>query len=102
MVNIYGEDTKLHRIQTLNAVKALVNIKQRKQVLEGAIQNEDLVKMLEEIPGTKIQILNGEQVDDIESALQKVGVSNMDYKSYLDSQGKSHVMDILKQDLMKQ
>lgn len=85
MVNIYGEDTKLHRIQTLNAVKALVNIKQRKQVLEGAIQNEDLVKMLEEIPGTKIQILNGEQVDDIESALQKVGVSNMDYKSYLDS-----------------
>lgn len=57
--------------------------------------------MLEEIPGTKIQILNGEQVDDIESALQKVGVSSMDYKSYLDNQGKSHVMDILKQDLMK-
>jgi hypothetical protein len=57
--------------------------------------------MLEEMPGTKIQILNGEQVDDIESALQKVGVSSMDYKSYLDNQGKSHVMDILKQDLMK-
>lgn len=35
MVNIYGEDTQLHRIQTLNAVKALVNIKERKQVLEG-------------------------------------------------------------------
>jgi len=58
--------------------------------------------MLEEIPGTKIQILNGEQVDDIEAALQKVGVSSMDYKSYLDSKDKSHVMEILKQDLMKQ
>ena len=57
--------------------------------------------MLEEMPGTKLQLLNGEQVDDIESALQKVGVSSMDYKSYLDNQGKSHVMDILKQDLMK-
>ena len=57
--------------------------------------------MLEEMPGTKIQILNGKQVDDIESALQKVGVSSMDYKNYLDNKGKSHVMDILKQDLMK-
>ena len=58
--------------------------------------------MLEEIPGTKIQLLNGENVDDIDSALQKVGVSPADYKAYLNSKGKSHVLDILKQDLLSQ
>lgn len=65
MVNTYGEDTPKNRIQSLNAVKALINIKQRKEVLEGAIKDNELVKMLEQIPVTKIQILNGEQVDDI-------------------------------------
>ena len=50
MVNIYGEDTPEQRIQTLNAVKALMTVKERKNVLETALDNNELVKMVESLP----------------------------------------------------